>query len=197
MSQSNEIEPSIARALPTLRLIENGDHWLATPPNAAASGETTRPLSPFVLPRIPESLVHWLTIGGEAVWSRRQRCVAALLVLGIRSGRWTTRLPSQRCGPDAACWAALRDPLPGLPDDACLGGSYQTRVIGRGEHPSDTVPAVPGVHLVHCVGQADGRRPLWTFVRAGETLRPVCPDRIIVNDWADAVDEAMPRLRLA
>jgi hypothetical protein len=192
-----------ARPLPAVRLVEHGDHWLAVPQGPAAGGT---PYSPFVLPRVPASLVHWLTVGGARVWGGRRRCVAALLLVGCRTGRWTVRLPRQRCGADAACWTAAADDLPPLPDDARVAGTFQTRLANPGDDLADAVPPVHGVHLVQGVGAgygiaAGGPAKVWTFVRAGgggggDWPRAVGPDRVIADDWAEAVDEAMPHLRL-
>ena len=196
MSHANQDPQAVGRPIGLVRLVENGSNWLAVPPRSPAPGE--KPFHPFVLPRIPESMLHWLTLGAQRVWRQHERCLAALLLVSTSTGRWTLRLPRQHCGPYAACWTTLADDLPGLSADMRLAGSYQSRVVAPGDDAADTVPRVDGVHLVQGVRPAGPPWPLWTFVRVARIgARDVRPDRVVANDWAEAVDEAMPRLRFA
>jgi hypothetical protein len=193
LTHNNNTSAAAAVPIGQVRLLGRKEQWLVVAPRTDPAAHA---FHPFVLPRPPESLVSWLVTGGERVWRRRQRCLAALLV-STGSGRWTLRLPRQRCGPDAACWTASADDLPGLPADLRLAGSYQTRVLGPGGPAADTVPQVDGLHLVQALDPTAGRGPLWAFVRAERLTREVRPDRVIVNEFAEAIDEAAPRLRLA
>jgi hypothetical protein len=141
-------------------------------------------------------LASWLTIGGERVWRQRQRCFAALLLLHARRGVWTIRIPRQHCGSDAACWSSLAADFDSLGEDWRLGGSFQVRALAVGDDIEDSVPAADGVHLIHAI-HSDGHRDALTFVRAGESLCRPRSGRIIGCDWRDAIESAMPRLRLA
>jgi hypothetical protein len=194
MLQPESNREPVARPFDALRLLGSGGHWLVAPTAEIGEGVS---FPPFILPRVPQSRVAWLVACGDRVWQRRQRCLAALLLLGTRCGRWTLRLPQQRCGPDAACWTASADNLSGPPSDLRLAGSYQTRVLAPGEQAIETVPALDGVHLVQVIEPARGTGPLWVFVRSAGRVRDVRPDRVVGDDLAEAIDEAMPRLRLA
>jgi hypothetical protein len=183
------------RAIGPIRLIQNGEHWLVIRPDEA-DDRTTSAFAPFVLPRVPASLASWLTIGGERVWRQRQRCFAALLLLHPGRGLWTTRIPPQHCGPDAARWSAAIADFAGAKSDWRLGGTFQVRALAVSDNVEDSVPAADGVHLAHAI-HPDGRRDAITFVRAcGAVCRPRF-GRVIGCDWRDAIDAAMPRLRLA
>lgn len=190
-------ERTEASLLRPLRLIDRRGQWLAAPTPGEAGRDLAKTFEPFVLPRLPESLLQWCTIVGDRVWSRRRRCLAVLLLLCCRSGRWTLRLPAQRCGSDDACWTVATASIPGLPDDVWLGGTFQTRVIAPSEHPADAIPPVPGMHFMQGVGTSRDAGKVWTFIRMEGPARLVEPSRLVVSDWSVTVDEALPRLRLA
>lgn len=189
-SEGSSATPSIKG----LRLFGGAGGWIVTPiavPLPAAADS----FHPFVLPRIPQSLLDWLTIGAARAWGRHQRCIATLLLIDCRTGRWTIRLPWQRCGTHAACWNSRRDGIPGLSPNHRVSGTFQVLDVASGEDPLMLLPSADGVHLILHAGT------FWRigsfYVCAAGKAQLVRAEHVIVNDYQSACDTAMPRLRLA
>src|SRR5687767_4830483 len=129
------MKPTTGSGLTPLHLRARGDHWLAAP--------TSEPdkFAPFVLPRFPRSLLDWLVTGGDRVWYRRHRCLAALLPIDCRSGAWTLLLPRQRCGATAACWTMDGGERCYLSRDHRLGGTFQMLNPADDREIKEAVPA--------------------------------------------------------
>lgn len=193
----NDLPPPPARALPQVRLVED-EHAVTV---HLAEGSVTAGFRPFGLPPIPQSLTDWLAIFSERFWAEQHRCVAAVLLLDIQSCGWAMALPAQRCGRDAACWSTLRSDFPQFPDTAVLCGTFQSRVLAEGEDPADAVPPIPGLHLVLSLPGTVEVQPgrVYCFVRtdavAGSTRLVPAAD-VIFDDWAAALEQALPRLTM-
>ncbi|HVU46083.1 MAG TPA: hypothetical protein VHD85_08155, partial [Terracidiphilus sp.] len=83
---------------------------------------------PSRLPRLPLSLVSHAQDFFHHCYMRYGRCIAALLILNMRSGEWTSpRIPRQTCGTQCVC-AIQASALSELPADYRVLGSLQSIV---------------------------------------------------------------------
>jgi hypothetical protein len=185
------------RALPQVRLVED-EHAVRV---HLADGSVVAGFRPFGLPAVPQSLTDWTAIFCERFWADRRRCVAMVLMLDLKTRGWAMALPAQRCGRDAACWSTLRADFPQFPDTAVLCGTFQSRVLAAGEDPADAVPPVPGLHFVLSLPGTAEMQPgrVYCFVRTGAaagSTRLVPADDVILDDWAAALEQALPRLTM-
>jgi hypothetical protein len=190
MSETNDQNTCSRDPLRPLVLCRADDHWLASP--AKGDRSRGRGFAPFYLPLPPRQLVDWLVVAGQRFWNQRQRCMAALLLIDVRFHRWTLRLPRQRCGSDAASWTNSAEDLVPLAPTLRLAGSFQT--LAGPQFPEDLVPSVAGFHFMLSL---TARCPLRAFVLQGGDLKSVEPSAVLANDWAEVLEEAMPRLHLA
>lgn len=175
---------------PTIVLSKATGHWLASPADRQCSASQI--FLPFPLPLPPRSLIDWLVVAGHRVWRQHRRCIAALLLVDRCSGQWTLRLPRQRCGADRADWSVSRSDFAKLPASMHIGGTFQS--ISCKMTPQDVAPAHDGFHFTLAV---TAQKPLMAFVRCGNSIQTVEPLAILASDWAKAIDDAMPRLRIA
>src|SRR4051794_1431908 len=189
--------PTSSRALPQVRLVEDGDAVCVQ----LAGGAVVAGFRPFGLPPVPQSLTDWTAIFCERFWAERRRCVAMVLMLDLKTRGWAMALPAQRCGRDAACWSTLRADFPQFPETAVLCGAFQSRVLAAGEDPADAVPPVAGLHFVLSLPGTAEAQPgrVYCFVRtdaAAGSTRLVPADDVILDDWATALEQALPRLTM-
>lgn len=192
----------LPRALTRVRLVRGAGVTIVEPSRPPAgvpgggAGEGVEPFSPFPMPRVPKSLADWIAIFGETFWQRHRRCAAALLLLG-RAHRWGMTIPPQRCSRDSACWSTrLEDSSgeAGLAGDCLLAGTFQTRMLARGEDPSDAPPPHDGLHFVHVLGEGDPA--IHCFVRAGGECEAVPAADVLVDDWDYMLEQCLPRMQL-
>jgi hypothetical protein len=61
--------------------------------SADISGSDRVPLIP-----VPASRIDWLSACAGRLWRQQTRCLAALLLVDLPTGRWTIGFPRQRCG---------------------------------------------------------------------------------------------------
>ena len=186
-----------SRALPQVRLVED-EHAVRV---HLADGTVVAGFRPFGLPAIPQSLCDWCAIFCERFWAERKRCVAMVLMLDVRTRGWAMALPAQRCGRDAACWSTARADYPQFPETAVLCGTFQSRILAPGEDPADAVPPAAGLHFVLSLPGTAEVQPgrVYCFVRtdaAAGSTRLVPAADVILDDWAAALEQALPRVTL-
>jgi hypothetical protein len=171
-------------------LLQSHGQWLASP----AKGECSagRGFTPFFLSLPPKSLVDWLVVAGHRFWQQKKRCMAGVLLVDCQSGRWTLRLPRQNCGIDSARWSISAVDFPKLANSMRIGGSFQT--LATQCSLEECIPTVPGFHFILTL---TGEQALSAFIRDGQGLRMAEPIALLTNTWVQAIDAAMPRLRLA
>lgn len=179
--ERDESDPSLR----SLRLIECNKQIFA---QVNGTGEA------FELPVIPKSLTDWLALLGAEFLRRTDRCVAAVLLLHPERSEWRIGIPHQRCSHDASCWTIRPQDFPGVPHDACVGGTFQVRVLSAGERLQDAVPPTDGLHLI--LNMKEDGQTIWTFLRLGEEVRSVPPRDFIQDDLDEALDKVMGRVEL-
>lgn len=162
---------------------------------APATGSARPPFRPFALPRLPLSLHCWMTgLGAEFQRRYEGRCVAMLLVLDCRDGRWVRPvIPAQTCGREGSAWTMDLGDEP-LGPDQHVGGSFQVRQARDVVDATATVPLFDGLHVVETLR---GRETMaYLFHRASDETICVPADDAMVDDWAEAMAEAAPRMTL-
>ncbi|HEX8911284.1 MAG TPA: hypothetical protein VF796_02915 [Humisphaera sp.] len=187
------------RAVPVVRLSDDGEHVVVLDPRADAAGFAAGGV-PY-LPPVPKSLTDWSALVCDRFRRAHGRCFAVVLLLELDRGRsdgvtpWAAVVPAQRCGRTAACWSVARADLPRFPDRAAVAGSFQTRALSPGEDPADCPPPHDGVHFVHTLAETPGGpQHIHCFLRAGGETRPVRADAVVFDDLAAAIAQARPRI---
>jgi hypothetical protein len=208
-------------ALPQVRLDDAGEFTVVSSADPAALD-----FDPFPMPQLPGSAAAWAGRILERIWARHRRCAAAVLMLdvvrengadpaagndghdghdgvpqaGVYVGRgWSAALPRQTCGRTAANWSARRSDFPTFPPGAAVAGSFQARVLSRGEELVDVAPPVDGVHLVLLLtpdATEASPREVACVLRANGVSKLVGPGNLIYDDCEAAIDDALPRLTL-
>jgi hypothetical protein len=194
----------LPRALTQVRLVRGAGVTIVEPSRPPAevpgggAGEGVEPFTAFPMPRVPKSLADWVAIFGETFWQRHRRCAAALLLLGGAARRWGMTIPPQRCSRDSACWSTrIEDSsgdAAGPAGDGLLAGTFQTRVLTRGEDPADAPPPHDGLHFVHMLGE--GEPAIHCFVRAGGVCSAVSAADVLMDDWDYMLEQSLPRMQL-
>jgi hypothetical protein len=164
---------------------------MAHPPVDASAG-----FEPFSLPQISQSLTDWCAFTTMRFWHDHQRALALLLLLDLPSRQWAAAIPAQHCSKHASCWSAAKADFPQFPPNSVLAGSYQSRILCSGEEPSDCPPPHDGLHFVQMLDSHSQAQVIWSFIRAQNQTRSVDGSSVILDDWAAAIDQAMPRLTL-
>lgn len=135
------------RSLPLARLcLENGDLILHPPVNEPEL------FAPFPLPKLMRTMTDWLAAASEQFYQQHGRCLAIVLLVDPAQQAWGITVPRQRCGVDGCCWSTSRDDFTDLPAGSVVAGSFQGRVLARGDEIGDCPPPHDGVHLVHLIG---------------------------------------------
>jgi hypothetical protein len=179
----------IPRALPQLTLDNEGPTTVAHPHRGS-----TLTFVPFDLPLLPQNLTDWCAQVAQRFWIQRRRCLGLVLLLDVRTHEWTAAIPAQRCAKSASCWSAALADFTSFPPETVLGGSFQTRVLSRGEEPADCPPPHDGIHLVQRAGPEPSPHSVWCLARAGGSTFTVEPRDVLFDDVAVALEQAAPRL---
>lgn len=177
---SDPSHPSRARLIRLAR--GDRDELLVTPFDPSV------PFVRFEFPRLPLSLHCWLTGLGSEFRRRRGRCLAALLVLDCRGGRWVQPVvPAQSCGADGSAWTLDCGDQELSPDDR-IAGSFQMRVARDLTEAMATVPPFDGLHIVQTL---QGQRSFaYCFLHAEGEIAILPVEGAMEDDWAIALDEA-------
>lgn len=187
MSPANKPTPCSVPMLRPTCLSRSEERWIASP----AKGDFG--FAPFVLPPPARSLIDWLGILGHRFWQENRRCMTALLLIDCRRCRWTLRLPRQRCHADFAEWEIEpAEDLTRLPASIRIGGSFQT--LASGKDAASEVPTNPGFHFRLNLGAF---KPLTAYIRFDDQLTPEEPCTFLTDNFAQAINAAAPRVRLA
>lgn len=172
-------------ALRNVRLTEQDDKILA---QSAPDAE------PLQLPFVAKALTDWLAVFGMEFLKRTGRCVAAVLLLDPASGEWRIAIPHQRCSREASCWVIRSDDFSAVSRTACIGGSFQVRVLSPGEQPADAVPSADGLHLIlHVRGEV---QTIWPFLRLRDEVRLVPANDVILDDMSEALERTISKVQL-
>jgi hypothetical protein len=174
-------------SIPHARLSREGEGILIYP--AMAGNQTNA----YALCRLPRSLADQLGTACQWFWQRHQRCLGILLLLEPEHHIWSVVIPAQRCSRDSACWSASRRDLPGIGPSMVLMGSFQSRMLGKGEDPADCPPPHDGLHLVMSIGS--GLPQVHTFLRCDGQTRPVPVSDVLFDDIEHLFEEAIGRLK--
>lgn len=189
MSQSHDPMMVPDHLIHPISLIRCKCGWIAV--SACERGRPGPSFPPFQLPLPPRQRLDWLVVAGHRFWNRHQRGMVALLLINCHTRHWNIAWPSQKCSKDAARWSQTAARSPGSSAMVRIGGTF--RVIAPEACPPEHVPPQAGLHFVlrpflPC--------PLSAFVRDNTGLKGADVHRLLADDWAEAVDAAMPRLRL-
>jgi hypothetical protein len=176
------------KSFPRISIVRRGATWLAiTPPEAA-------PQTLFTLQPFPAQILQWLVGVGHRQWQNRQRCLAALLLISVRTGKWTIRLPQQRCGEHDCSWSPSVEGFPSLAHDHVLGGSFQSHApVGEGP-PDGFVPQPDGLHIVQELPSSI--ESVKMFLRCQGKLIPISTAEFTYDAHRVAIVEALPRIIL-
>jgi hypothetical protein len=161
--------------------------------SAAASGSQAKPQA-FALPRLPASLLQWLSNLADAHRHRSGRCLAALLLLDPREPGWLQpEIPSQICYPDAVRWSLCLEDLANRSDNPLIAGSYQAVPVANLDEALAIIPPFDGLHVI----QSSSETPphAYLFCRCNGQNRLADPATLIDNDWGRLLDELGQRIQ--
>ncbi len=178
------------RQLPRIRIVHRKSALAAVP---LARG--TRATNAVALPKLPLSLVYWMTGLGQLFWIEHRRCIGLLLMLDLEYRRWTCLIPTQNCTPQAVQWKTTSEDLVDQPSHLFIAGSFQTTSISGMYDAHALVPAFDGLHLIQQVDREDGGA--WSFIHSDGEPALADPSSVLGDDLSDTLRRYTHRLKLA
>jgi len=199
------VDPSTAGLVPIE--LHMGDQSILLVPKPIAEPEREegqdsdrRPplLESFELPKLPSGLIDWLTTLSHQFWATHHRCLASLLLLEAGPRTWAIGIPNQRCSSDSSCWTIpQRAWQPDLQEPFLLAGSFQIRILGKGEAAIDAVPPLDGVHLIlQLHPKSQQQATIWSFVRCAGQVQQASREQTLEDQTQAALEACRPRLTL-
>jgi hypothetical protein len=188
LSPKGCLESKHLRRLPHIRLVRRNNVLSALP----LTPGNMREVGVVPLPKVPISLVHWLTALGQLFWSEHQKCLGLLLMLDLEYRRWTWLIPTQTCTSRGVQWKTKLSDMIDQPPHLLIAGSFQTTAAGGVFDAHALVPAFDGLHLVQQVDQQEGGA--WSFIHCDTESALVDPLSILGDDLRDTLHRYIDRL---
>lgn len=182
---------SKARPVGRVAMLCGKDGCVYVEPTAGDTGVFTR----FLLPRVHSGMTATLT---QMVNNHRDlhgRCMAAMLLLDVRTRMWEWRVPWQRCWVSFAAWQPDRVEGLALGGDLRLAGSFQSVAENDPAEVLQHVPPIVGIHFI--VHRWQGENVIWAFLHLNETVViNFQPEDLVTDDMTGMLATHAERLRI-